>query len=178
MNRPLPKRSDRTVFTTPWFQILESAPSDGGHPHYRIQSSDFVVIIAKNLDGSLILVRQFRHGVEAMTLELPAGHVDAGQTPEEAARRELLEETGYEAEHLTLVGKLSPSTARFTNRVWCYFAGNCRFVPSPDISREVGVEVLLWRKPLKDLLDEPEFFSATSCGALFAGVARGQIVLG
>ena len=54
----------------------------------------------------------------AMTLELPAGHVEQDETPEESARKELLEETGHVAEKFELLASLSPSTSRFTNRMW------------------------------------------------------------
>ena len=85
-----------------------------------------VVIVAVNPRGHLLLVRQFRPAVDAFTLELPAGHIEPGETPEAAARKELWEETGHEAETLELLTKVSPSTARFTNHLWCFFAPNVK----------------------------------------------------
>src|SRR3974390_3773452 len=107
----------KTVFATPWFQLLES-PSGGKYPNYSSQAPDFVAIIGVTEKGEILLVRQFRHAVNRMTLELPAGHVETGETPEQAARKELLEETGYEAESFQLLARLSPSPARLTNRMW------------------------------------------------------------
>jgi ADP-ribose pyrophosphatase len=165
----------KTVFSTPWFQVLEAPARNGGSPHYAIQSADFAVVVALTSKGDLLLVRQFRHAVGGMTLELPAGHVEKGETPEQAARKELLEETGYAAKNLTLVAKLSPSTARFTNRTWCFFAANAK--PSADAAacREAGIDLVLYRGGLKKLLDEPEFYGAGSCAALFAALVRGKL---
>jgi len=87
------------VFTSPWFQVLAESTPGGGPPHYVIQGLDFVVIVALTRQDQLLLVRQFRRAAGAITLELPAGHIDPGETPEQAARRELAEETGYEADH-------------------------------------------------------------------------------
>src|ERR1051325_816606 len=99
----------KEVFATPWFQVLTTEAADGKHPHYSIQAPDFVVVIALDEQQRLILVRQFRPAVEEFTLELPAGHIEAGETPEQSARKELLEETGYEAEQFTFLTKFSPS---------------------------------------------------------------------
>src|SRR5665811_1421089 len=60
-----------------------------------LESSDLVGVVALTEEGRLVLVRQFRHGLREVTLELPGGLIDAGTTPEEAARAELREETGY-----------------------------------------------------------------------------------
>ena len=78
----------KTVFATPWFQVLAAPAPDGGQPHYVIQGADFVVIVAVTESGQMLLVRQFRVAAAAITLELPAGHVDPGETPEQAARRQ------------------------------------------------------------------------------------------
>ena len=80
-------RDREIVFTTPWFQILAEPATGGGQPHYLIQGTDFVVIVAVTPEERILLVRQFRVPVAAVTLELPAGHVDPGESPEQAARR-------------------------------------------------------------------------------------------
>jgi mutator protein MutT len=163
------------VFATPWFQVLSVSSPTGGQPHYVIQGPDFVVVVAITEQGQILLVRQFRVAAATVTLELPAGHVDPGETPEQAARRELLEETGYEAETFKLLGSLSPSVARFTNRMWCFFAANARPAVGAEAQREAGVDLVLYERGIRALVEEKEFFSAPSCAALLLATLRGGL---
>ena len=114
---------DQVVFSTPWFEIVEKHPTAGGTPHYALLTKDYVSVVAVTRDGRLPLVRQYRPAVGRTTLELPSGHVEDGETPEAAARKELLEETGLVADDWTCLGDLSPDTGRLANRMWCFFAG-------------------------------------------------------
>jgi ADP-ribose pyrophosphatase len=123
----------------------------------------------------LLLVRQYRVAVGALTLELPAGHLDPGETPEQAARRELIEETGYEAETFRLLGSLSPSVARFTNRMWCFFAPGARPTISPNPMREAGVDLVLYNRGVRGLIEEKDFYSAPNYAALLLALLRGQL---
>jgi ADP-ribose pyrophosphatase len=163
------------VFATPWFQVLSVPSTAGGQPHYVIQGPDFVVVVAVTEQGQILLVRQYRIAAATVTLELPAGHVDPGETPEQAARRELLEETGYEAETFKLLGSLSPSVARFTNRMWCFFAANARPAVGAEAQREAGVDLVLYERGVRALVEEKEFFSAPSCAALLLATLRGGL---
>src|SRR5438045_35612 len=105
--------SDRkTVFTTPWFELIGKKIENDPAPHYSITTLDYVSVFAVTPNGTFPLVRQFRPAVEEVTLELPCGHVDEGETPEQAAGRELREETGFIAKELILIGNLSPDTGR------------------------------------------------------------------
>src|SRR5262245_10702258 len=108
---------EQIVFETPWFQLVAKYPPGWADPHYSIRTVDYVTVIARTPEGAWLLVRQYRPAVEMMTLEFPSGHVDPGQTPEEAARRELAEETGYRANRLDLVGLLAPDVGRLSNRL-------------------------------------------------------------
>ncbi len=105
------------AFSTPWFELIAKRPSGQTAPHYSIGTCDYVSIFAVTAEGAFPLVRQFRPAVEESTLELPSGHVDKGDTPGEAARKELLEETGYVADEMILVAKLAPDTGRLGNRM-------------------------------------------------------------
>lgn len=105
--------SRRTVFSTPWFQVVSKLIEGDSHPYYALSLPDYVCVVALTNARRLVLVRQYRPAVEELTLELPAGHVDPGETPEHAARRELLEETGYSCDRLELVGDLHADTGGF-----------------------------------------------------------------
>ena len=170
MNGRHPER--KTVFATPWFQV-QAAAGGGPFPNYSINSPDFVCIVAVTGKNELLLVRQFRHAVAELTLELPAGHVEKDETPEQAARKELLEETGHVAEKFELLASMSPSTSRFTNRMWCYFATDAR--PAPGAKIESGLDCVRWTKDLKSLLQEPDFYSCGNWAALMAAVAQGKM---
>jgi 8-oxo-dGTP pyrophosphatase MutT (NUDIX family) len=165
----------KSVFTTPWFQIFAEQSPEGGQPHYVIQGQDFVVIVAVTTQTRILLVRQYRPPVAAVTLELPAGHVEQGETPEQAARRELLEETGHEADCFKLLATLSPSVARFTNRMYCFFAGDARPAIGARPQGEAGVSLVLYDRGVRALIDEKEFYSAPSCAALYLAALRGHL---
>lgn len=112
---------DTIVFSVPWFDILARAIDGSESPYYFVRTSDYVTVLAATTEGLLLLVRQYRPAVGVETLELPSGHVEDGESPEAAARRELLEETGYEAQEFELLGKLMPDTGRLGNRLWCFY---------------------------------------------------------
>ncbi len=100
-------------------------------PYHVIESPDWVNAIAITADGNIVLVEQYRHAVQQTMLELPAGHVDPGEAPDVAVKRELLEETGHEAESWHDLGALFPAASRFTNKVRSYLAMNVRPVRAP-----------------------------------------------
>lgn len=122
-----------------------------GDPHafYRIESADWVNVVALTPDEELVLVRQFRQGSRSLTREIPGGMVDPGETPAEAAARELLEETGYRAARLESLGSLNPNPALFTNRVHMQLALDCEWVSEIENgpTEETVVELL----PLTEL---------------------------
>ena len=113
-----------TVLKTPWFEVVAKTLSGGQdeRPYYAVVPDDYVAILALTPEGRILLVRQYRPVTETITLELPCGLVDAGETPVAAAQRELLEETGYRAASLELLGNLVPDAGRLGNRMWCFFA--------------------------------------------------------
>ena len=91
-----------------------------------IDSPDWVTIlpIVKNSRGNdcFLIVRQYRHGSASLTKEFPAGMIDQGESPLDAARRELKEETGYLAGKITQIGSINPNPAFMNNTTYTYLA--------------------------------------------------------
>jgi ADP-ribose pyrophosphatase len=100
-------------------------------PYHVIESADWVNAIALTDDGNIVLVEQYRHAVQQTMLELPAGHVDAGETPEAAVKRELIEETGCESTRWHDLGAMFPAASRLNNKVHSYLALGVRQVREP-----------------------------------------------
>ena len=172
-NDHVPK--EKVVFHTKWFHIVSRQPPAYAEPHFSLRTKDYVTIVAVTAEGALLLVRQFRPALWTTTLELPSGHVEPGQTPEEAARAELIEEIGHEAECFELLGNFSPDTGRLGNRLWCFFADRALPLPKAAYQPEPGVDPVLYRGNLQQLLGEREFCSAQNCAALLAAVLAGKL---
>lgn len=96
--------SYRPVFSTPWFTIEESLPARGQAPYYRMTGPDGVICLPLTARGDIVMVRQYRASLNTDTLEIPAGSIDGQETPALAARREVLEETGYDCRELHSLG--------------------------------------------------------------------------
>lgn len=148
---------------------MESPRTGDAHPFYRIESPDWVNIVALTRDEHLVLVRQFRHGSRTVTLEIPGGLIDPGETPSQAAGRELLEETGFRAGRLEDLGSLNPNPALFGNRVHMQLALECERV---DVIRNESTEhttfELLPVTNLRDVVRRIGIDHALAVSALYA----------
>lgn len=92
---------------------------------FVIENPDWVNIIALTKANEIVLIKQFRHGTEEIILELPGGMIDEDEEPLAAARRELLEETGFSAENFILLGKSHPNPAIQNNTIFHFLAIDC-----------------------------------------------------
>jgi 8-oxo-dGTP pyrophosphatase MutT (NUDIX family) len=118
---------DCTVFRVSR-QLSRSPRTGSDHCFYRIDSTDWVNVVPVTADDQIVMVRQYRHGSGAVTLEIPGGLVDPGETPAESAARELLEETGYRADSVEPLGVVNPNPALFGNRCHTFLARGARRV--------------------------------------------------
>lgn len=128
---------------------------------YVLEAPNWVNVIPVTPAREVVLVRQWRHGIRGVTLEIPGGVIEEGDSPEEAARRELLEETGYGAETWISLGYTYPNPAIQSNRCYTFVALNAvpRRGPRLDAMEDIEVELHpVERVPV--LLDQGEIAHA------------------
>ena len=124
---------------------------------YVFACPDWCNVIAETPEGELVFIWQYRFGTDALSLEIPGGVIDPGEEPLAAARRELLEETGYEAESFELVSVVEPNPALQGNRCFTYLARGARPTGKTAFDDMEDLETLLVPKSeLADLLDDRE----------------------
>lgn len=100
-----------------------------------LDAKDWCNVIAEK-DGNFLLVKQWRHGEKTLSIEFPGGVIDPGETPEEAAARELREETGYIAGKLTKLGSVNPNPALFTNHMHFFLAEDLKAVGEQELDAD------------------------------------------
>ena len=164
------------AFATPWFQILAKTMRPDEAPYYSLKLPDYAVVVAITQEERVLIVRQYRPALERETLELPSGLVDAGEAPEESARRELLEETGYEGGEWIALGAMEPDSGRLGNRIWSFVAKGVR--RAEGRAPEAGIEVLLWTcDELAQAMSQGNFSMALHVATLMMAVLKGGVIL-
>jgi 8-oxo-dGTP pyrophosphatase MutT (NUDIX family) len=165
---------------SPWMTIVErDVEFAQGQPpdiYYSVSQSDYVSILAMTATGGILIVRQFRPALEQFTWELPAGMVDDGEDPAAACTRELLEETGYSAREVHMLGVTAPCSGRLSNRLHSFFveAGES----SADFRPETGLEVKVVSPPeLVSLIGSGDFVSQLHIGTIMQATLAGLIEL-
>jgi len=100
-----------------------------------------VVLLPVFPDGSILLVRQYRHAIGAMLWELVAGRLEPGESKSAGARRELIEETGYTARRVKQILEIFPSPGFVTERMWIFAAtGLQRGVARPEEDERIAAK--------------------------------------
>jgi ADP-ribose pyrophosphatase len=108
-----------------------------------LEAPDWVNILALTPTNEILLVRQFRFGSGHITTEIPAGLVDPGETPLQAAKRELKEETGYTSSKWSDLGSVDPNPAFLNNRCHHFLAEDIIKTGEPDLDEGEDIEVEL-----------------------------------
>lgn len=114
------------------------------HEFFVLDTGDWVNVVPVTPDNRVVLIRQYRHGIEEVTLEIPGGMVDDDDgAAKETAERELLEETGYVAEEMIYIGSVTPNPAILSNRCHTFLARNVRPVGPPQLDGSEDIQIEL-----------------------------------
>jgi ADP-ribose pyrophosphatase len=140
---------------------------------FVLEYGDWATILAVTKQQQVVLVRQYRHGAQKVMLELPGGAMDArDESPLQAARRELLEETGYDSEHFIQIGCVSPNPANQTNLIYSFLALDVEKVSGQNLDDTEDIEVEL--KPLDEVIRmarSGELFQSMQVSTVFFALA-------
>jgi ADP-ribose pyrophosphatase len=109
-----------------------------------LEIPDWVQVIPITMEGAVVMVEQFRHGIHATSLEFPAGVIEDSEPAETAALRELKEETGFEAEGHSVLATLYPNAALQGNKLYVVLASRCRNVGSRNMDEGEDLRVHLF----------------------------------
>ncbi len=144
---PWPVIDSRTEVSTRIFSLrtdIARNPRNGlTHPFHILESPDWVNVIALTKAEEMVLIRQYRFGTREVTLEIPGGLIELGDTPQQAACRELREETGFVGGRAREIGRVKPNPAFLTNTCYTYLIegvepGERRHLdPAEDIAVEL-----------------------------------------
>ena len=116
---------------------------------FTVDAADWITVVAITDRQELVTVRQFRFGIEELSLEVPAGVMEPGEDPVETGLRELREETGYSSEDTQLLGWVYPNPAIQNNRCFVIGVKNARLVASKDWDEHEELQTRLI--PLNDI---------------------------
>ncbi|MFD2514892.1 NUDIX hydrolase [Pontibacter locisalis] len=148
---PTPKHwkvlKSELVFNEKWYTLrrdeVELPNGTVLDDYYVSVRPDVVLTFPLTEDNEVIFVRQYKHAAQGVFIELPGGVIDEHEDdPKDAARREMLEETGYSSDDMELVLEVIDNPTKDTNKIYFYMARNARKVAEQKLDETENIEVL------------------------------------
>jgi 8-oxo-dGTP pyrophosphatase MutT (NUDIX family) len=171
------KISSKKVFEDRWFKARADACQfpDGRiiDPYYVVELPNWANAVVVTPNNEIVLVKQYRYPVDAVTLELPGGVINEGEDPMVAALRETQEETGYTSSQIQLICKTAPNPAINDNTAYFYLIENA--VPTahtnPDFLEDIEVE-LYSKKDFIQLLQQNKIMHGVQLGPIYEALIQ------
>lgn len=141
--------------------------------YYVLEYPNWVNAIALTEEGKIILVRQYRHAADIISLEIPGGVIDGDEAPEFAIKRELLEETGYSCKTCKLIAELYPNPATANNKTFTYFLTGGVKTDEQHLDEHEILNVEEYTiEEVKQLIQDNKIAQALHVAALLYGLAE------
>ena len=162
MLKPWKINSKKNIVKDEWCHVeAHDCQTDSGvkiSPYYVYKPKDWVVIIAFDCSGDVVIERQYRHGIEKFCYEFPAGNIEPGEDPLECAQRELMEETGHRKGEWEFLGKFAVNSANHSNYMHAYVAKNLERGVAVQADIQEELECMSWSVgELYSKIDDMEF---------------------
>lgn len=159
------------VYQNPYFKVVND------NTYYSLDLPDYVTVVPVTSDsGAFVLTQEYRHAIGETSLEFPSGMMDKeNETPQEAAIRELREETGCITHHIIHMGTLYPDVGRLRNKMHCFFA-----IVEPDEDYIIVEDInchFIDSKNLKKFIQEGLFQHSLNLSALMLAMTHGYVSL-
>lgn len=167
------------LFRRPWLTVRRDCvelPDGRQNPEfYILEYPDWVNVIAITDDGQFVMERQYRHGLGKTCFEIPAGVIEKGETPLEAAKRELMEETGYGEGEWKEIMSVSGNSSTTNNISHCFVAKDVKKIGTQHLDSTEDLEVvLLDRSQVWDLMVNDQVKQALMAAPLWRFFAENQ----
>jgi len=170
--------SSEYLFRDLWFTVRkDKCETPGGKiidPYYVFEFPTWVTALAISEDNKVIMVRQYRHAIEDICLELPGGCVDnTDKTLQDSVARELLEETGYSFSNYSYLGKISPNPSTNNNWMHMFLATGGIKIKEQELDQNEEIDVELYSMDeLKDLLRKNKIVQAMHVTCIMYGLEK------
>ncbi|MEO8821158.1 MAG: NUDIX hydrolase [Ginsengibacter sp.] len=141
--------------------------------YFVVELPETVCGLALTEEGKVIMVRQYRHPIEETLIEIPGGFIDENETHEQAMRRELKEETGYEFSSLTEVGKIAANPGVLNNFTYLFLAQGGKKTSEQKLDKNEELEIeLISLKELKQLFLDNKILQGTHNSCVFYALRK------
>jgi len=142
-------------------------------PYYVLEYPNWSNAVAITEEGKILLVRQYRHAAQIISLELPGGVIEKGENPKDGIKRELLEETGYLFENFEQVAIVYANPATGDNHTYCYLAKGGKKVQEQSLDEHEDIIVEQYTiAEVKQLLADNKIAQALHCTNLFYALIK------
>jgi len=171
--------TSKYLFNRPWLTVrLESAELPDGRSvpeYYILEYPNWINVIAITDDGRMVMERQYRHAVGKTAYEIPCGVIEKGEEPLEAAKRELMEETGFGGGEWSLLMSGAPNPGSNSNYCFSFLATGVKKIGEQKLDSTEDISVYLMEKEyVRELLEKGDIIQILHAAPLWKYFSGGK----